>query len=1378
MALEYGINFNTEAGRKKAEDEIKAWRKDMQNYFDKHKLEIGIGGKEGSTKTATTQLQGYRKELQALRNEYRKLSTAELANGGGASIIDRYRKLREQVGIYGGTLDQAVKSEDKMRAAAEKTTPVVNRQTQAYKRQSEAMNQLKSYAMNFLSVYAGIRMIKNLATITGEFEMQKISMQAILQDAEKGAAIFERIKELAVISPFQFKDLVSYTKQLSAFSIPYEDLYDTTKMLADLSAGLGVGMDRLILAYGQVRSAAVLRGQELRQFTEAGIPIVEELRQKLSEANGELVTTGEVFEYISARKVPFEMVRDIMVEMTSEGGKFYKMQEVQAETLKGKISNLTDAFQIMMANIGESDGGLMKGFVDATRALIENYDKIGKILLLLAANYGIYKAAMVAVSVSQLGFNNAMFMTGVVLSKIRTAFVALNATMMANPYIFLAAAVISLGSAFLILKDRTTAAEKAQKRFNDALAETQELADLERAKITELVNAVKDETRTRRDRQLKIEELQRLYPDIFSNLDLETAKNFELAKAIGEVNKELDAKSDAQMQERVVEITKELTRLRWEDGTTAYAGMYRYTIDHAERINELESERALITGKISENEAAAAAAANQTLGEWQKIIDSFVEANDASFLKYSGEDGTAFSYIGRIRDEYKRLTDEYSTYSTLVDSGSKKQAQRLKEQIDLTEQLAKTMGFSLGADGKTSSGGKDPNIEQNAMIKAAERLSELRAKMALEEKRYALEVRQVDIDMMADGTAKELAQIELTRDRELQAIEERRQAVINANRDIARAKWESEGKKGVFSEEVALTESQNAELISMDAVANMQMERSKERMLENLLKQYRDYAQKVEDIEKEKNEKIKDLNDGRTSDNSELVDRAIAEVEKKAKEEAASLAFDELKNADAWRILFSDLEDYTVKTLKESLAVVENADTSGLNAADAKAVQQAIERMRDMVDEKNPFFALTDGWEKFIDATKNEQPDEALDAINRMINGAEELLGYYEEFKGLMGAAAGEESDASFWTNTAGDIMSANVSTGGGVAKILMGDMEGIKDVIKGVTGYINVFRNIRNRKYDKEIERQEKVVESLEKEYKRLGKAMEESLGSDYYKSASKQAENLKNQAAAISKQIEAEKKKGKDADEDKIEELKQRREDLLDESSTAVADAIEKLTGTDITSAANDFAQAWIDAYVSFGDTTEAMQKRFKDMMQDMIVNAMIAPIMMKWLEPIFKMIDNAWKNDNKLTEQEIADIWNLGSKNIGLADAEANQTMGWLEKLGVNLRDSEEENNLKGISKGISTITEDTALVLGGYLNSIRMRLFEYIDFMMLPENRPVMSLLIQSQATMINHLQAIELNTSAIANSSNGILRRLEDVVISSDTGKGWALNVNA
>jgi hypothetical protein len=287
----------------------------------------------------------------------------------------------------------------------------------------------------------------------------------------------------------------------------------------------------------------------------------------------------------------------------------------------------------------------------------------------------------------------------------------------------------------------------------------------------------------------------------------------------------------------------------------------------------------------------------------------------------------------------------------------------------------------------------------------------------------------------------------------------------------------------------------------------------------------------------------------------------------------------------------------------------------------------------------------------------------------------------------------------------------------------------------------------------------------------------MEDSLGSDYYKNATKQAENLKAQVSALNKQIEAEKKKGKDSDKNKIAELEAQKQELISQSADVVQNAIEKLTGTDLTSAAESFAQAWMDAYVSFGNTTEAMQKRFKDMMQDMIVNAMIAPIMLRYLEPVFTAIDKAWE-DGRMTEEEIANIWNLGNKAIEGANVESSQVMGWLEKLGVDLRDLEEESNLKGISKGISTITEDTALVLGGYLNSIRMRLFEYIDFMMLPENRPVMSLLIQSQATMINHLQAIELNTSAIANSSNGILRRLEDVVISSDTGKGWALNVNA
>lgn len=1379
MALEYGINFNTEEGRKKAEEEIKKWRNEMQQYFDKNPIKIALGDKGGGASDiskSTSQIKNYGGALKGLSVDYNQLANAEKKYSSDESITDKFRQATAATEGYGNSTNQAASANNNLKTSQDSTIPSVDRQTSALKRQSQVMMQLRTYALNFLSVYAGIRLIKNLAKITGEFEMQRISMQAILQDAEKGAAIFERIKELAVVSPFMFKDLVSYTKQLSAFSVPYEELYETTKRLADVSAGLGVDMSRLILAYGQVRSAAVLRGQELRQFTEAGIPIVEELRKKLSEANGELITTGDVFEYISARKVPFEMVRDILFEMSEEGGKFYNMQEIQAETLKGKIANLTDAYQIMLANIGESDGGIMKGAIDAVRALIENYETVGKVLASLVITYGAYRGAVVAATVAE------KLMTGVYVTKIRllravvVAQHALNAAMAINPYVLLATAVTGLSAAFLLFKDRSTAAEKAQKKLNDRLKETEEYNERERESVTKLINAVQDETRTRTERQLILEKLQRMYPSVFSNLDLETAKNIKLSESIRGVNEELKEREELERTKRIVEIGKELVGLRAETGTTAYAGMYKYEIDHTKRIAELEKERAGLIEQSRKN-AEAAVKSTLVLSDWQKTVKEFIESNaDAEFLKFSEEDSTAYTYIQRLKQEYSELTDKYKVYSGLVDEGSKKQAANYKRQIELAERLAASMGFSL----KDSGGGKvkDPNIEQNAMIKAAERLAELRAKMALEQKKYALEIRQADIDAREEGMAKELAQIKLTKDKEIQAIEERKQAMLNANLDIARAKWESEGKQGVFSEEVALTESQLKVLESMQTAADINEARAKERLFENLLDQYKDYAQKVEDIEKKKNEAIKNLNEGRTTDNSDIIDRAISEVQKKAREEAASLAFDEMKNSEAWRILFSDLEDYTVKTLKDSLEAVEKTDISNLNPADAKAVQQAIERMREEIDAKNPFFALKDGWEQFIQATEANQPDAAMDAINRMIRGAEELLGYYEEFQGLVGSVFGEESDVSFLANTAGDMLDSATSIGGGAAKILLGDLTGIKDVISGITGSINVFRNIRNRKYDKQIKAQQKLLEQLEQQYKDIGRAMEDSLGADYMKSAQQQSENLKKQVAAIDKQIAAEKKKGKDKDKKKIAELEATRQELMLQSVDVVKDAIDKLTGTDLTSAAEDFAQAWLDAYVSFGSTTEAMQGRFKDMMQNMVISAALSKIMERVLTPVFDEIDEAWRNDSALSPQEIARIADMSAQVVSEGDRLATQYMESLKNLGVDLSDAAEETNLTGISKGISGITEDTALVLGGYLDSIRFKLFQYIDFMMLPENRPTMSLLIQGQAVVIGHLQEIELNTRATANSNNAILKKFDDIVISSNTGKGWALNVEA
>lgn len=260
---------------------------------------------------------------------------------------------------------------------------------------ARALTEQTSYMAGYMSRWAqrmafafSVGSIKNfveqIASVRGQFELSERSLEAILQNKPKADEIFNKTVELAVKSPFRIKDLVDYTRQLSAYRIESDKLYDTTKRLADVSAGLGVDMGRLILAYGQVKAAAYLRGSEVRQFTEAGINMYGELQQYFKEVKGEAYTTAQIVDMISKRKVTFEDVEAIFQRMTDKGGTFYNMQEIQAETLQGKISNLKDAFDVMLNDIGKANEGTMKGMVSWGTSMLDNWKalaEIGKALI-------------------------------------------------------------------------------------------------------------------------------------------------------------------------------------------------------------------------------------------------------------------------------------------------------------------------------------------------------------------------------------------------------------------------------------------------------------------------------------------------------------------------------------------------------------------------------------------------------------------------------------------------------------------------------------------------------------------------------------------------------------------------------------------------------------------------------------------------------------------------------------------------------------------------------------------------------------------------------------------------------------------------------------
>ena len=311
---------------------------------------------------------------------------------------------------------------------------------------SRALTEQTSYMAGYMSRWAqrmafafSAGSVKNfveqIASVRGQFELSERSLEAILQNKPKADEIFNKTVELAVKSPFRIKDLVDYTRQLSAYRIESDKLYDTTKRLADVSAGLGVDMGRLILAYGQVKAAAYLRGSEVRQFTEAGINMYGDLQQYFKEVKGEAYTTAQIVDMISKRKVTFEDVEAIFQRMTDKGGTFYNMQEIQAETLQGKISNLKDAFDVMLNDIGKANDGTFKGMISTATELLKHWESI--------KNVGIALASVLSIMYLQSK------KTGVAFSAMFTSNVAANATKNLTTWNLITSGIKSAGAAAL-----------------------------------------------------------------------------------------------------------------------------------------------------------------------------------------------------------------------------------------------------------------------------------------------------------------------------------------------------------------------------------------------------------------------------------------------------------------------------------------------------------------------------------------------------------------------------------------------------------------------------------------------------------------------------------------------------------------------------------------------------------------------------------------------------------------------------------------------------------------------------------------------------------------------------------------------------------------
>ncbi len=707
--------------------------------------------------------------LLEVKQRFNTISASEAASSKRALDLEAKRaqaaaktaaaeeKVRQAVERTAREHQKVLTEQNKTLAAAERlkreqqrTADAADRTTGAFGRQKGILGQLSAMAAAYFSVQGVTRFLGSIIRVTGEFEIQRMALRNIVQDVQGADALFGKLQKLAVQSPYTFSEVTSYAKQLSSFSVPLDELYDTTKMLADVSAGLGVDMNRMILAYGQVRSASFLRGQEVRQFTEAGVPLLQELANQFTELEGRVVSVGEVFDKISKREVPFEMVAKVLKDLTSEGGKFFDMQSVLSETLKGKVMKLKDAYEQMLFSIGEGNSGFFHGIVDTALSAVRNYEDLGRVLKEVVVVFGVYKAgALVAAATNGKLLASLSSLAG----KLKTL-----VTVKMNPYALLASGAVAAGLAIYELTKRQSDQQKIQAAANDAILQYNSYITEEISKLDTLWGALERAEKGTEKYDKAKSALLRNYDSYLSALDKEKIRVGELegvydrlAAAVKNSAKErfldtvLEGMNDKQKEgfSKIAErLNDALSAMKVSDaGVRSEISAYvsgllspedlskeakRYVDNAKKAIKDIENgmsgarptvslieylrkefeELGLTTeearkkiettlDKIRRNQLGSDAGAE--LLDWQKEVNAALEKAEGEAAKKSGNMIRSSSqdltdYIDKLRKSYKTLTESVANASP---NYQKNEIEQWKKDLEGVEAVAKLLKIDL-----------------------------------------------------------------------------------------------------------------------------------------------------------------------------------------------------------------------------------------------------------------------------------------------------------------------------------------------------------------------------------------------------------------------------------------------------------------------------------------------------------------------------------------------------------------------------------------------------------------------------------------------------------------------------------------------------------
>lgn len=819
----------------------------------------------------------------------------------------------------------------------------------------ETFNKIGKAAAGVFAVATVKDFVTQVANVRGEFQQLELAFSTMLGSAEEADKLMSQLIKTAATTPFGMSDIANSAKQLLAYGVEADKINDTLIRLGDIAAGLSIPINDLAYLYGTTMVQGRMYTQDLNQFLGRGIPLTEELAKQFG------VSTAKVKELVTEGKVGFPEVEKAIISMTSEGSKFGGLMSAQSQTITGQISNIEDSIEQMFNEIGKQSEGVINDTLDIVSKLVDNWQTVGKVLLVVISTYGAYKAAVLAVAAAHKiaaiwGEVQAFLSLTRSVTSAKDAMLLLNIATKANPIGLILGVVAAAASAFLLFRDNSDAATEAAKRQKEELQEFNKQVGDATGQSISAYKQLQAEYKNCKDAHSKrewIKESQRKFKDLgISVTDVNTAENVFV--------KNTQVMMDA-----------------FKKRAEAAAWQTKLNEEYSKRVQrqmELEEERA----KISEGAEVKGSSHNVKNGEYIAPDNKwrYTAEGAAKALKEFDDNIKNDAVLNQIDENINNYANKVATIQQDFDSALKK------------------AGTASGTSSSSKKKGK--NEAQRLADAAAQRNSEIaKYDKELKEQRSQamLDIRQETINSMKEGTDKEIAQNELNYDRLMAENDKREKEMLSALAEQKVLEWQQKNPKATKAQEVKYRDSLNlsksdltaaqqetlaayekiAQEIRDKGMAKLEEERraSERASMQSYLQEYGDYQEKRLALTQEAEDKIAKIKEnGSLSDTDK--DYQTKSIQKGLEKSLKDLDFEKLKKDINWDFIFGDLEN----TAPEAVAAVKEQlqqffDTAkDLTPDQIKTVTEALEKLQDRMDLSAPIKTIKAARKEYAAAKK------------------------------------------------------------------------------------------------------------------------------------------------------------------------------------------------------------------------------------------------------------------------------------------------------------------------------------------------------------------------------------------------------------------------